>query len=182
MWLIISALCIPVTILEMFSRTQFFTKTGGCRIFFSRPVAGLTNRGHVRDFRAGAPLTTSRFGRIKDIPCKRLCDADSSPRQLRIPLRTTTLNLKGRIWHVSSSISDYHRPVLSLFNLYVALSSSSGRASSMLLRDFDDRIPQLVMCRLRPEARSRAKPGQKKPGQAEPFTWPEAAFGPAGDF
>ena len=29
---------------------------GGCRIFFSRPVAGLTNRGHVRDFRAGAPL------------------------------------------------------------------------------------------------------------------------------
>ena len=56
MWLIISALCIPVTILEMFSRTQFFTKTGGCRIFFSRPVAGLTNRGHVRDFWAGAPL------------------------------------------------------------------------------------------------------------------------------
>ena len=56
MWLIISAICIPVTILEMFSRTQFFTKTGGCRKFFSRPVAGLTNRGHVRDFRAGAPL------------------------------------------------------------------------------------------------------------------------------
>ena len=40
----------------------------------------------------------------------------------------------------------------------------------------------LVMCRLRPEARSRAKPGQKKPGQAKPFTWPEVAFGPAGDF
>ena len=59
MWLIISAICILVTILEMFSRTQFFTKTGGCRIFFSRPVAGLTNRGHVRDFRAGAPLRVS---------------------------------------------------------------------------------------------------------------------------
>ena len=36
----------------------------------------------------------------------------------------------------------YHQLVLSLFNLYVVLSSSSGRASSMLLRDFDDWIPQ----------------------------------------
>ena len=35
------------------------------------------------------------------------------------------------------------------------------------------------MCRLRPEARSRAKPSQKKPGQAGPDLWPETAFGPA---
>jgi len=40
----------------------------------------------------------------------------------------------------------------------------------------------LVMCRLRPEARGRAKPGQKKPGQAGPDLWPETAFGPACDF
>jgi len=38
---------------------------------------------------------------------------------------------------------------------------------------------QLVMCRLRPEARSRAKPSQNKPGQAGPDLWPETAFGPA---
>ena len=56
MWLIILAICILVTILEMFSRTQFFAKTEGCRNFFLRPVAGLTNWGHVRDFRAGTPL------------------------------------------------------------------------------------------------------------------------------
>ena len=37
----------------------------------------------------------------------------------------------------------------------------------------------LVMCRLRPEARGRAKPSQKKPGQAGPDLWPETAFGPA---
>ena len=30
-------------------------------------------------------------------------------------------------------------------------------------------------------ARSRAKPGQKKPGQAGPDLWPETAFGPAWD-
>jgi len=35
------------------------------------------------------------------------------------------------------------------------------------------------MCRLWPEARSRAKPGPKKPGQAGPKSWPELAFGPA---
>ena len=39
----------------------------------------------------------------------------------------------------------------------------------------------VVMCRLWPEARSRAKPGQKKPGQAGPDLWPEPAFGPAWD-
>ena len=61
MWLIISAICILVTILEMFSRAQFFTKTEGCRNFFLRPVAGLTNRGHVRDFRAGTPLSSVLF-------------------------------------------------------------------------------------------------------------------------
>ena len=37
----------------------------------------------------------------------------------------------------------------------------------------------VVMCRLRPEARSRAKPSQNKPGQAGPNLWPETAFGPA---
>ena len=37
----------------------------------------------------------------------------------------------------------------------------------------------LVMCRLRPEARSQAKPSQKKLGQAGPDLWPETAFGPA---
>ena len=61
MWLIILAICILVTILEMFSRTQFFTKTEGCRNFFLRPVAGLTNQGHVRDFRAGTPLVEDAF-------------------------------------------------------------------------------------------------------------------------
>ena len=35
------------------------------------------------------------------------------------------------------------------------------------------------MCRLRPEARGRAKPSQKKSGQAGPDLWPETAFGPA---
>ena len=38
---------------------------------------------------------------------------------------------------------------------------------------------KLVIGRLRPEAKSRAKPGQKKPGQARPKLWPELAFGPA---
>ncbi len=37
----------------------------------------------------------------------------------------------------------------------------------------------LVICRLRPEAQSQAKPGPKKPGQAGPKWWPERAFGPA---
>ena len=40
---------------------------------------------------------------------------------------------------------------------------------------------RVVMCRLWPEARSRAKPSQKKPGQAGPNLWPEPAFGPAWD-
>ena len=66
MWLIILAICILVTILKMFSRTQFFTKTGGCKFFFSQPVAGLTNRGHVRDFRAGAPLKKLLFSILKN--------------------------------------------------------------------------------------------------------------------
>ena len=35
----------------------------------------------------------------------------------------------------------------------------------------------VVMCWLWPEARSQAKPGQKKPGQAGPNLWPETAFG-----
>ena len=39
----------------------------------------------------------------------------------------------------------------------------------------------VVMCRLWPEARSRARPSQKKPGQAGPNVWPEPAFGPAWD-
>ena len=38
---------------------------------------------------------------------------------------------------------------------------------------------EIVMCRLRPKARGRAKPSQKKPGQARPNFWPEKAFGPA---
>jgi hypothetical protein len=38
---------------------------------------------------------------------------------------------------------------------------------------------ELVICRLRPEAKSRAKPSQNKPGQAGPKLWPELAFGPA---
>ena len=37
------------------------------------------------------------------------------------------------------------------------------------------------MCQLRPEARSQAKPSQKKPGQAGPDFWLEPAFGPAWD-
>jgi hypothetical protein len=45
-----------VTVLEMFSRAQFFTKTEGCIFFFSQPVARLTNQGHVWDSRAGALL------------------------------------------------------------------------------------------------------------------------------
>ena len=40
----------------------------------------------------------------------------------------------------------------------------------------------LVMCWLRPEARSQARPGQKKPGQAGFCAWPEVAFGLACDF
>ena len=35
----------------------------------------------------------------------------------------------------------------------------------------------VVMCRLRPQARSQAKPGQKKPSQAQPDCWLETAFG-----
>ena len=35
------------------------------------------------------------------------------------------------------------------------------------------------MCRLWPEARSRAKPSPNRPGQAGPKCWPELAFGPA---
>ena len=35
----------------------------------------------------------------------------------------------------------------------------------------------LVMCWLWPEAKSRAKPGQKKPSQARPREWPQLAFG-----
>ena len=50
-------LYILITVLKMFSRTQFFTKTEGCIKFFSQPVAGLTNQGHVWDYQAGAPLT-----------------------------------------------------------------------------------------------------------------------------
>ena len=61
MWLIILAICILVTILEMFSKTQFFTKTEGYRIFFLWPVARLTNWGHVRDFRASTPLLCHRL-------------------------------------------------------------------------------------------------------------------------
>lgn len=38
------------------------------------------------------------------------------------------------------------------------------------------------MCRLRPEARSQAKPGQKKPGQAGPEGWPEGGFWPGSAF
>ena len=45
-------------------------------------------------------------------------------------------------------------------------------------RRYDD-LPLVVMCRLRPEARGRAKLSQKKPGQAGPDLWPETAFGPA---
>ena len=48
---------ILITVLEMFSRTQFFTKTEGCIKFFSQPVARLTNWGHVWDYQAGAPLS-----------------------------------------------------------------------------------------------------------------------------
>ena len=34
-----------------------------------------------------------------------------------------------------------------------------------------EHTPRVVMCRLRPKAKSQAKPGQKKPGQAGPW-WP----------
>jgi hypothetical protein len=51
-----------------------------------------------------------------------------------------------------------------------------------LLAQMNDEELQLVMCRLRPEARSPAKPGQKKPGQAGPNFlawlgfWPGLSF------
>ena len=38
-------------------------------------------------------------------------------------------------------------------------------------------MSDLVMCRLRPEARGQAKLSQKKSGQARPDLWPETAFG-----
>ena len=44
------------------------------------------------------------------------------------------------------------------------------------------RETSLVMCQLRPEARGQAQSGQKKPVQARPCAWPEAAFGLACEF
>jgi hypothetical protein len=68
------------------------------------------------------PHTASRFSKIKDIPCKRLYNANSSPSRPRMPLRTTAL--KGRLCQMSSSI--LHHPPTGTLNLYVALSRNSG--------------------------------------------------------
>jgi hypothetical protein len=56
-------------------------------------------------------------------------------------------------------------------------SSGRGKGGGKYTTAFS--LSRLVMCRLRPEGRSRAKPSQKKPGQAGPDLWPETAFGPA---
>ena len=51
--------------------------------------------------------------------------------------------------------------------------------STLFILDAEDQISSIVMCRLWPEARSRAKPSPKKPGQAGPQCWPKRAFGSA---
>jgi len=56
------------TTLKFYSRfifsPFFFAKFMGYPIFFSRPMAGLTNQDPVRDSRAGAPLLTPRICKV----------------------------------------------------------------------------------------------------------------------
>ncbi|KIM74491.1 hypothetical protein PILCRDRAFT_14391 [Piloderma croceum F 1598] len=79
---------------------------------------------------------------------------------------------------------------LDLFNLYVALSRSSGHEMIWLLRDFDDQMflkthdvaLLVVMCRAGLKAQSPALPGPLRPGPRQGLAWAFSRLGPGSRF
>jgi hypothetical protein len=89
-------------------------------------------------------------------------------------------NFSSHVLELKTSLTchthTYH-PQTSCGLFGTALHGEQVSATSQLLQEISRSASILVICWLRPEAKSQAKPGQKKPGQAGPKVWPELAFG-----
>ena len=127
---------------------NFSPKQGGAEIFFSWPVAGLTNWGHVQDFQAGAPLNviclglsaTPWNGSGYDQPS---CHCVANSYSLNTPNVSTTFNANESYSKIFGDFNPIHinpSPILHL-SLLLATTSHHGACPGVSYFKFTGIMP-----------------------------------------